>query len=371
MVRDDPEAREKRKQILEDLNEGKSVPKKPSNCSGNCTSVSMSEEQSLFLICSVKARSLWRKPSTAGKYSPEAPSLKRAETRCGVQIHHRKHCRIPSLRPVRLNLSFGDDRRIVSEEHHSGSFSSDMVELDLDVRNGSLRIEPSDDKTFTWKSSRRLLPVPGAGRRTDFRIQFVEYDGLRLKAGDTECRSLGNRVNVSLRLQLPAGHIYTGRVASKNGQIDINSIDAKGISVATVNGTVRMTKVTGSEVNVSTVNGSISLEGRLQHVEGRTTNGSISLVSMGEDSMINLKTVNGRIKVQLPHREDIGFTVDARATSGNVRVEHGFLSDKFLTQRLGAGRKVEGATDNWDYAQHKISLYLRSVNGSISIQELE
>jgi DUF4097 and DUF4098 domain-containing protein YvlB len=271
-----------------------------------------------------------------------------------------------------LNLSFGDDRRIVLEEHHSGSFSSDMVELDLDVRNGSLRIEPSDDKNFHLEVIKKI--VAGTREQAEELIsgyKFAEYDGLRLKAGDTECRSLGNRVNVSLRLQLPAGHIYTGRVASKNGQIDINSIDAKGISVATVNGTVRMTKVTGSEVNVSTVNGSISLEGRLQHVEGRTTNGSISLVSMGEDSMINLKTVNGRIKVQLPHRDDIGFTVDARATSGNVRVEHGFLSDKFLTQRLGAGRKVEGATDNWDYAQHKISLYLRSVNGSISIQELE
>lgn len=271
-----------------------------------------------------------------------------------------------------LNVSFGDDRRIVLEEHHSGTFSSDMVELDLDVRNGSLRIEPSDDSNFHLEVTKKV--IAGTREQAEELIsgyKFAEYDGLRLKAGDTECRSLGNRVNVSMRLQLPAGHIYTGRVASKNGQIDINSIDVKGINIATVNGTVRATKVTGSEVTVGTVNGSIGLEGRLEHVEGRTTNGSISLVSMGEDSMINLKTVNGRIKVQLPHRDDIGFTVDARATSGNVRVEHGFLSDKFLTQRQGAGRKVEGSTDNWDYAQHKISLYLRSVNGSISIQELE
>ena len=136
-------------------------------------------------------------------------------------------------------------------------------------------------------------------------------------------------------IYIPAG------LPAKTGKLTSTPIDAKGISVATVNGTVRMTKVTGSEVNVSTVNGSISLEGRLQHVEGRTTNGSISLVCMGEDSMINLKTVNGRIKVQLPHREDIGFTVDARSHF-EMCVEHGFLSDKFLTQRLGAGRKVEG-----------------------------
>ena len=50
-----------------------------------------------------------------------------------------------------LNLNFGDDRRIVLEEHHSDTFSSDMVELDLDVRNGSLRIEPLMTAIFTWK----------------------------------------------------------------------------------------------------------------------------------------------------------------------------------------------------------------------------
>jgi DUF4097 and DUF4098 domain-containing protein YvlB len=271
-----------------------------------------------------------------------------------------------------FNFNFGDDSRIVLQEHHSGTFSSNLVELDLDVRNGSLCLEPSDDSSFHLEVTKRV----SAGTREQAEelisgYKFAEYDGLGLKAGDTECRNLGNRINVSLRLQLPVGHMYTGGVVSRNGAIDISSIDAKGISISTINGAVRVTKVTGSEVSVSTVNGSINLEGSLEQVDGKTTNGSIKLINMGEDSKITLKTLNGRIKVLLPHREDIGFAVDARATSGNVRVEHGFLSDKFSILRQGAGRKIEGSTDNWDYAQHKISLYLRSVNGSIGIQELE
>lgn len=271
-----------------------------------------------------------------------------------------------------LNFSFGDASRIVLEESHTGNFSSRQVELDLDVRNGSLRLLPSEDGSFHLDVIKRV----NAGTREQAEeivagYRFAEYDGQRLKAGDTECRNLGNRVNISLRLRLPAGHVYTGRVVSKNGAIDVSGIDVGEISLSTVNGAVHMAKVTGAEVAANTVNGSISLEGSLDQVEARTTNGSISLFNMGEDSKISLKTVNGRIKVQLPARGDIGYAVDARATSGTVRLEHSVLTDKFSVQRLGAGRKIEGSTTNWDYAQHKISLYLRSVNGSIGIQELE
>ena len=231
---------------------------------------------------------------------------------------------------------------------------SRQVELDLDVRNGTLRVDPSEDGSFHLEVIKRV----NAGTREQAEeivsgYKFAEYDGQRLKAGDSECRNLGNRVNISLRLRLPAGHVYAGRVVSKNGAIDISAIDVNGINLSTVNGAVRASKVTGADVSASTVNG------------------SISLFNMTEDSRISLKTVNGRIKVQLPAREDIGFAVDARATSGNVRLEHSVLTDKFSVQRLGAGRKINGTTDNWDYAQHKISLYLRSVNGSIGIQELE
>jgi DUF4097 and DUF4098 domain-containing protein YvlB len=271
-----------------------------------------------------------------------------------------------------LNFSFGDASRIVLEESHTGSFNSRQVELDLDVRNGSLRVEPSDDGRFYLDVIKRV----NAGTREQAEeivagYTFAEYDGQRLKAGDTECRNLGNRVNISLRLRLPAGHVYAGRVASKNGAIDIRGIDVGEISISTVNGAVHVAKVTGAEVAANTVNGSISLEGSLEHVEARTTNGSISLFNMGENSKISLKTVNGRIKVQLPAREDIGYSVDARATSGAVRLEHSVLTDKFSVQRMTPGRKIEDTTKNWDYAQHKISLYLRSVNGSIGIQELE
>ena len=75
----------------------------------------------------------------------------------------------PSLRPLSLS-SFG-----VTEDCLKASFclSSDVVELDLDVCNGSLRIEPSDNY-FHLEVIKKIIAGAGAGRRTDFGYKFAE-----------------------------------------------------------------------------------------------------------------------------------------------------------------------------------------------------
>lgn len=271
-----------------------------------------------------------------------------------------------------INFDFSDYSRIVLEENHSGSFSSREVELVLDVRNGSVRVEPSEDTDFHLEVIKRVK----AGTREQAErmvsgYKFAEHDGRRLKAGDTECRDLRNRVSVSLRLRLPAGHVYTGSITSKNGAVEVNGIDVENIKFSTVNGGIKAAGVTGQRMLAGTVNGSVNLEGCLEQVEAWTTNGSINLLDMAEDSKISLKTVNGRIQVRLPSRNDIAFHLDARARAGNVRVEHEGLSGQFSTQRQGAGRVIHGSTPNWENARHKISMYLSTVNGSIGIQDME
>ena len=271
-----------------------------------------------------------------------------------------------------LNIGFGEASRIILKETHSAKFSGHSVQLDLDVRNGSLRIQPSEDDYFHLEISKRVR----AGTRQQAEdmiagLQFVEFDSSSVRAGDWEARALKNRVNVSIRLRLPVDHIYSGSVVSKNGGIEISGVDVGKVEVKTVNGAVRVAKVTGTEVVAATVNGSISLEGSLDRIESKTTNGSTTVYSMAEHSKINVKTVNGRIQVQLPSRDSVGFNVDAKATSGGIRIEHGYLAERMNVNRMGAGCQVKGATANWDYATNKISLLLRSVNGSIGITALE
>jgi len=270
-----------------------------------------------------------------------------------------------------INFSFGDSGRIVLEERHTGSFQGERVELELNTRNGSVRIETWDQEGFRLDIIKKVR----AGTREQAEeiisgYRFADYDGHRLKAGDQECKVLGGRVNLSLRLLLPRGHVYFGNVASKNGSIEVNGIDMSGFEVGTMNGSIKFIKVTGDQIVAHTVNGSLRLEGGLGKLEAKTTNGSITLINIAADSIAQMETVNGRIKVQLPIRPDVGISVDARTKSGSVSMEHPILVKRFEERRV-AGRSVEASTDNWKDAAHKIELHLRSVNGSIRIDELE
>lgn len=271
-----------------------------------------------------------------------------------------------------INLSFGDSGRIVLEEQHSGRFTEKAGELELDVRNGSIRIESWDQDEYRLDIIKKVR----AGTREQAEAmlsscRFADFDGRKLRAGDQECRGLGNRVNVSLRLMLPRNHIFRGKVDSRNGSVEIGRIDMTGFEVKTMNGSVRLNKISGDEIVTRTVNGSLHIEGGLGKVEARTTNGSITLVNMAEDSDAHLETVNGRITVLLPARNNIGVSLSARTTSGSVGLDYSNLATTLDSRRVSGGRSVEAKSVNWINAQHKIELRLRSVNGSIKIKELE
>lgn len=271
-----------------------------------------------------------------------------------------------------INFSFGDSGRIVLEERHTGNFTSERVELDLDTTNGTLRIDTWEEEGYLLDV---ILKVRASTREQAEEIisgcRFAEFSGNKLKAGDRQCRELGSRVYVSLRLFLPRSHVYHGKAGSKNGSVEINGIDMSGFNVSTVNGSVKCTKVTGDQMTARTVNGSLRMDGGLSGVEANTTNGSIVLVNIAENSRVRLETVNGRLKVQVPARIDIGIAVDARTTSGNVSIDHPFLETRFEEKRVTGGRSVKATTDNWKSAANQIELNLRSVHGSIQIEELE
>jgi len=271
-----------------------------------------------------------------------------------------------------VNFAFGDGAKIVLEERHSGRFNTDNVDLELAVRNGSLRIQTWDEDEFRLDIIKKVM----AGTREQAEelvsgFRFAEIDGSLLRAGDQECRNLGNRINVSLRLWLPRQHRYSGKLESRNGSIEVTGVDSKGMDIHTVNGSLKCNKVSGERVEARTVNGSLSLEGNLGGVKARTTNGSITMTNIAEDSKCELETVNGRIRVYLPVRSGIGLAVDARTKSGSVGLEHPSLVTMFSQRGMAGGRSVEARTENWKEAGNKIELHLRSVNGSIRIQELE
>lgn len=281
-----------------------------------------------------------------------------------------------SIRTGLANFDFsfdigGDTNRILLEETHTGQFAQDGVELDLRAKNGSIRVESWDQPGYQLNILKRVR----AATREQAEDIAAEYtyasiDGGRLQAGDHQAKKAGNRIYVSLRLRLPRNHSYHGLVKTMNGSIELNGLDLGELELGSMNGSVKVREVKGTAVLAKTVNGSLRIEGGLGRVDGTTTNGSVGVLNFAEDSNNRLETVNGRVEVKVPARSDVGIRVLARTTSGSIRLSHSKV-EKVNKERGVASRRLEGYSVNWNQAPHQVELDLRSVNGSIKIEDLE
>jgi Putative adhesin len=157
------------------------------------------------------------------------------------------------------------------------------------------------------------------------------------------------RVHVPRRTPLVAENVNGGltvtgtrgqaKLVTTNGGITVNGVQGN-LDLVTVNGGVNVSKAAG-ELRATTTNGSIEAE----------------LASLPEGSDLKFETVNGRVSIRLP--SDARLTIDAAAANGRVQselpVEGGQPGRRSLKGDINGG----GGT-----------LYIRTVNGGIDIDEL-
>lgn len=276
------------------------------------------------------------------------------------------------LANVDLSFDIGGDRnRILLEETHTGEFTQERVELDLRAKNGSIRVESWDRPGFQLNILKRIK-APTREQAEDLAAEYTyaTIEENRIAAGDQEAKRAGNRIHVALRLRLPRSHTYFGTVKTMNGSIELNGLDLGELELGSMNGSVKVREVKGDDIRAKTVNGSLRIDGGLGKIHGTTTNGSIGLVNFAEDSSNQLETVNGRVEVKVPARSDVGINLRARTTSGSIRLSHSNV-EVVNKERGVAFRRLEGNSVYWKTAPHRVELDLRSVNGSIKIEDLE
>jgi hypothetical protein len=147
----------------------------------------------------------------------------------------------------------------------------------------------------------RILVVPHAGGVTICAV-YPDVDGEpnTCQPGGGHNNSRDNDVKVEFTVGIPAGAPFIGH--SVNGGIDARDLDAQA-SLHTVNGSINLT--TAGHADAKTVNGSITARlGRADWQDElllKTVNGSIELfLPAGADADLQAKTVNGKIKSELP-----------------------------------------------------------------------
>lgn len=261
-----------------------------------------------------------------------------------------------------------DSNRIKLEQTLTGQFEAEQVDLDLQTRNGSIRVEAWDEPGYQLDLT---LSVRATTREQAEAIvadrEFVVRSGNSLMVGDRKSRQLDNKVSVSMRLRLPRQHNYLCQAKTTNGSVEIRELDLSGCQVQSANGSLRLYGINADDVEAKTVNGSLKVEGSMGNLLGKATNGSITIDNIAETSRNELKTVNGRVEVRIPSRENLGIIATAKTTAGSIRMEHPAMKVKEKISKPG-NNFLRAATD--DEASADIELKLGSVNGSIRISDL-
>ena len=213
---------------------------------------------------------------------------------------------------------------------------SEAAELELDVRNVPIRIESWDRDEFRLDV---IKDRAGTEEQAEALISAIASPISMAKNSGQATRSAaawqsGQCIPAPVLAPEPC---ISGQGRQQDRSVEVGGIDTSSFEIHTMNGSVRLNKVSGNRVLARTVNGSLRMEGGMGQVDARTTNGSITLINIAEDSDVNLETVNGRILVQLPIREDIGVGLSARTTAGSVRLEHPCLDIKIDSRRVTGG----------------------------------
>lgn len=215
--------------------------------------------------------------------------------------------------------------------------------------------------------------------RNDFDERFVMYTEGNIFYLKEKPRSLfrffgSGRSGGCFSLTLPPT-VQELEVASTNGQIRLDSLEAGIFALRSTNGTLLLNRVYGTLCETHCVNGKISLSGcRFDTMTASSANGSIetdgsfasvslsstngSLMFHGKsEKTLQCKTVNGKIQIHYTKPEH-GASLSLSTTCGSIRAD--------FNQSQISGRKNLRTS----YGSGALSVNARTVNGGIHLQEI-
>ena len=208
--------------------------------------------------------------------------------------------------------------------------------------NGPIVLEPWDrnevqvevTKIGDSQESLDLIDIDVVSRRDSLRIESTIKKGTAAEGSDYY---RNRRIEVHFRIKAPRNAV-------------LNEIEAVNGSV-TVSGFTNITRV-------SAVNGSVTARNLQGTSKLSTVNGELRTMfdDLGSVDSVDLETVNGRVKLELP--SDSNATLRADSMSGEIANEFGLPVKKGRS----VGRGLHGRLGTGD-----IPVHLTSVNGSLYI----
>lgn len=247
-----------------------------------------------------------------------------------------------------------------------GEFTEADPRIRLQNTNGRIELGPSEDHRWHLSLLTRIRADDEANAQA-IAEKLIRVDSDEGYLAVEARRLFGQNASVTMELLLPERTYKEICLASTNGSIQLAHINAATMVLKTVNGKVTGEKLQADELLTSSVNGSVTIGGAIRRGQAQAANGGIHMeISEAMDSQLDLRTVNGSIKVELPQAPQIGYRIEGATTAGSIKQNLPDLLVREEQKRPGQKTLIAESPDfaNKEWQQ---TVKARTVSGAIKI----
>lgn len=162
-------------------------------------------------------------------------------------------------------------------------------------------------------------------------------------------------------------------VHTKNSSIDLMGVSSDSISMKTRNGKVQVGYVISKNIDIATSNSIIDVKNiKVKTLNAVTTNGRIFIENTQSNQDIpqvdlNLKTINGSIKVNMNDMENKGYKVKAQTGKGAVSLLIPEMTYHTVTKQGTDGNFIEAESNGYNEYPERVYINAETVNGDVEI----
>lgn len=247
-----------------------------------------------------------------------------------------------------VDKSYDDDATALGGEHAGNPIEVNAAEVNsitIDWSAGDIIVKRSDgDQIRFVETGNRPLKEDNSLRYFvedgELEIDFTKHDNYMFK-----------NLSKALTVEVPKD-LYELEIETVSSNIELTDLNCESIEIYKVSGSLRTENVTSGHIDYGTVSGSVELQGGFRSVNGESVSGSTKIRSFICPGEIDIESVSGSIKIQIP--ENDGFAVNKSSASGSLNSDF-----EGTIRKDGMVYKNGGAQFNFD-----------TVSGSVTVNRL-
>jgi lia operon protein LiaG len=246
----------------------------------------------------------------------------------------------------------------VTARLHGNAAPQDAPRLTVERSGTSVTVKvertPAVLFAFGWRTLRLDVTVPSAWKGA---LSVTTASGnVDVSAHAFAGLTLGSTSGDIVVQSAKAG---TASFRSTSGAITLRAMTADSVTIHTTSGDIRAQGLTAAASDVSSTSGEVRLDAVTGTLAAHTTSGDLRATFAAAPAQVDAGSTSGNVDLKLP--PDAQFTLDARATSGDIRCRFPIT---ISTSSRGGGNHALAGTVGTGTGQ----VTVRTVSGDITVE---